>query len=314
MTLLLVAALSAVAVAMSDSLRIAARRSANAAARDQALWHLLGAEELARQMLRRDFEASPERTTLDAVWARGPAVFPIEGGRIEGVVTDRSNCFNLNSLALPDERGRYGINPEARDELQALAAALEAPAGDAAQLAASAADWVDANDVPDGRGAEDFDYALAAPPYRAANTLFAEVEEARALLGVSEPVFRAVRPWLCAYPDTSPARLNVNTLRAEDAPLLSALFAGALTTEAARDLIESRPAGGWTTLEEVWAEEPLAAVAASEGANGRLALTSAFFQLDARVYYNGAYAESTSFLAQTGGVVRVVRRRIGAAE
>ncbi len=269
---------------------------------------------MARQTLRRDYEASPDRTSLEAAWAQGPVVFAIEGGRIEGVLTDRSNCFNLNSLVVEEGRGVYRANAQAAAELTTLAAALEVPARDAARLAAAAADWADSDDAPSDRGAEDFDYAAAEPPYRAANTLFAEVEEVRALDGVDEAVFRALRPWLCAYPGTQAATLNVNTLRPEDAALLATVLGGALSLEEARDVIEDRPAGGWPSVEEFWAVEEIAAIAGEGPAHDRVALTSTFFQLDARVYYNGAYAESTSLLSRVGGAVSVARRRIGAAE
>jgi general secretion pathway protein K len=314
MTLLLVGALSAVAVAMSDSLRMTARRAANAQAHEQASWYLLGAEELVRQALRRELAASPDRTTLDAPWAKGPVVFPIDEGRIEGLVTDRSNCFNLNSLVTQDHQKGYVVNPDARDELVALAVAVGVDPGEAAQLAAVAADWIDSDDAPGQGGAEDFEYSTLSPPYRAANTLFGEVEEARALKGVGEKLFLALRPTLCAYPSTTPAKLNANTMQAEDAPVLAALFKGALTVEAARDVIAERPAGGWAKLDDFWATGQLSTIKVDSSARGRIVLASTFFQLSARVYYSGAYAESESLLAQSSGGVSVVRRRLGAAD
>jgi general secretion pathway protein K len=313
MTLLLVAALSAVSVAMSDGLRLAARRAANAEARDQALWYALGAETLARQTLRRDYEASPERTTLEAPWARGVA-FEIDGGRIVGALVDRANCFNLNALALADERRGYVANPETRAELVALAHALGVHPADAERFAAAASDWIDRDESPIGRGAEDFDYAGLEPPYRAANTLFAEVEEARALAGLGEDVFRALRPHLCAYPDTSPAVLNVDTLRAEDAALLVALLGEALSLDAARDVIAERPAGGWASAEEFWALEAMRAIAVEEAARERIAVTTGYFELRAQVFYRDAYAETASLMRRSGPVVSVLHRRIGGGE
>jgi general secretion pathway protein K len=313
MTLIVVAALSTVAVALSDGLLLAARRAANAEARDQALWHLMGAESLARQILRRDYEASPTRTTLDAPWGQ-PVSFPIDGGIMEGVILDRANCFNVNSLVVHSERRGYTGDPERRAELQRLAVALGLDQSDAERFAAAASDWIDGDESPIGRGAEDFDYALLEPPYRAANSLFAEVEEARALAGVGEDVFRALRRHLCAYPDTAPARLNVNTLHAEDAALLVALFGDALTLDAAKDVIAERPAGGWTSVEEFFALDRVREIALAEGLRNRVALTTDYFELEARVAYREAYAESVSLLQRTGGAVSVKRRRIGGGE
>jgi general secretion pathway protein K len=313
MTLLLVAALAAVASSMSDGLRLAARRAANAEARDQALWHARGAETLALQVLRRDFEESPDVTTLEAAWARGPAVFDTDDGRIEAVIADRSNCFNLNSLATPaGERGRVA-DPAAVAELAALIVALGGAPADARRFAAAAADWIDRDESPLGGGAEDFDYAGLEPPYRTANAPFVEVEEVRALFGVDELMFRALRPYLCAYPDPAPAVLNVNTLKAEDAALLATALGGVLDVEAAADAIAARPAAGWGSLDEFWSVEVVRAVAIPEAARHRVAVTSRYFALDARVFHRDAYVEATSFLHRSGPTVRVLWRRLGGA-
>lgn len=314
MTLMLVASLAAVAVSASERLTVSARRAANAGARDQALWNLLGAEVLARQIVRRDHEADAARTTRDGLWARQGVGFPTDGGRIEGAIADRSNCFNLNSLAAATDRRLYEASPEAKAELERLARALDLGAGDAERLAAAAADWIDSDSSPSGRGAEDFDYAAMDPPYRAANAPFAEVEELRALAGVTEATVRLMRPYLCAHPDSSPSTLNANTLRPEDAPLLVAALGGKLPLSAARDLIADRPSGGWPSLEAFWADERLAEIAFEEDERSRVGLTTRYFELAARVEHHGATAEGTSLLQRNGTVVTVVSRRIGSGE
>src|SRR5262249_38079325 len=152
-------------------------------------------------------------------------------------------------------------NPDAQEELQRLGEALRVSSGDAERLAAVAADWIDEDEAPIGRGAEDFDYAALNPPYRAANTLFAQVDEVRALAGVSEGLFRAMRPYLCAHPTSDASQLNVNTLRSEDAPLLVAALGEKLEIDAARDLIGERPAGGWPDAQSFFLSERLKDIA-----------------------------------------------------
>jgi general secretion pathway protein K len=311
MTLMLVAALSAVAVSASERLSVAARRASNAEDRDQALWNLMGAEALARQIIRRDHEADGTRTTRDGLWARAGVSFLTDGGRIGGSILDRSNCFNLNSLGVLDGRRGYTANPETQAELQSLAEALDVDGGDAERLAAAAADWIDGDTSPRGRGAEDFDYQMLDPPYRAANAPFTEVEEVRALAGVSERTFRVMRPYLCAHPTAEPSRLNVNTLRDEDAPLLVAVLGGKLDLDAARDLIAERPAGGWIDAPSFWSSERFKDIAVEDAVRERIAVATRYFELDARVEHRGAVAEGATLFERTGAVVTVVSRRIG---
>ncbi len=313
MTLMLVAALSAVAVSASERLSVSARRAANAEARDQALWNLMGAEALARQIIRRDHEGDASRTTRDGLWAQAGVAFPTDGGRIGGVILDRSNCFNLNSLAVIDDR-RAVANLAAQAELQRLAGALDLRASDAERLAAAATDWIDTDQAPVSGGAEDFDYATLDPPYRAPNAPFVEVEEIRGLAGVSEAVFRALRPHLCALPDAEPARLNANTLRPEDAPLLVAALGGKLDLDAARDLIAERPAGGWSDAPSFWTQEHLQLIAFDELERDRVGVATRYFELHARVEHRGAVVEGSSLFERSGTRATLVSRRIGGAE
>ncbi|MFO6379809.1 GspK family T2SS minor pseudopilin variant XcpX, partial [Pseudomonas aeruginosa] len=81
------------------------------------------------------------------------------------------------------------------------------------------ADWLDADQNPQGeQGAEDNQYLLEAPAYRAANRSFKDVSELR-LLKLSEADYRRLLPFVSALPEDAP--LNVNTA---SVPVLAAMF------------------------------------------------------------------------------------------
>ncbi|MGD2131800.1 MAG: type II secretion system minor pseudopilin GspK [Maricaulaceae bacterium] len=310
--LLLVSVMSITALGVAETVAYGARRSANVAARDQAAWYLLGAEELARSTIRRTFELDDEVTTLSQPWAVGPIQFDVESGLIEAELRDASNCFNLNSLAQRRDGGGYDVNEQAVQTLRHLLAALDVDPGAAARLANGAADWVDADERARNQGAEDYDYAFADPPYRTANGLFAEVDELRAISGVSEGVFRRVRPYLCARGDAEPARLNVNTLKSEDAPLLTALFEGRLSVDDAQDIIAERPDNGWRNADAFWVLEDVVILAVDESVRSQIGVAATHFELHARVQYLQAFAEAhTLFGVDAGGEARLIRRRMG---
>lgn len=309
--LLLVAVMTTVAVAVVDSIRFASRRSANVAARDQAVWYLMGAEQLAVQVLRRSWALDNDRTTLTEPWAGDMIVFPIEGGRIEAQITDGTNCFNLNALASAEE-DVASSSPGGR--LVTLLTAAEVDQSTAERVTALAADWIDPDLSVRRGGAEDDDYARAIPPYRTPGAAFAEVEEMRALDGVSERAFQAVQPWMCAHPTTAMSPININTVSPEQAPLLTMAFDGALSPELAADVLIDRPIGGWESIEEFYAVDQIALFAGEDDSrDAQLAVRSEFFQLRARVYYLDAYVEGRALLRQgADGSVAVLRRRFGA--
>lgn len=318
MVLLLVAVMSVVAVGVVDKLIAAGRRSANVAAHDQASWYLIGAEELAMQTLRRSRLLDPDRTTLQQPWAAGRLEFPIDGGRIEGEIFDATNCFNVNALANESGgggSGGYGVDADERALLLQLLELVEAPALDPRGFADALADWLDSDSQAAGRGAEDYDYALAHPPYRAANTLMAEIEEARALEGLGEGAFRVLRRYLCARPQTGPVAVNPNTLELERAELLAMVFEGALSVDQARQVLRERPARGWSSVDDFLDEPQIRAVAAPEGVADRIVLRSSFFELRARVYYLDAFVAARSLMsAPESGRIEVLRRRFGTDE
>ncbi|MCS2158435.1 type II secretion system minor pseudopilin GspK [Scandinavium sp. H11S7] len=89
-----------------------------------------------------------------------------------------------------------------------------------------------------------------------ANQVMRTLNELRLLPAFPVNSWAKVSQLLCALPDST-NKVNINTLTAEQAPLLSALFAGVLTKEDAIRLINARPESGWANVDafETQAEE-----------------------------------------------------------
>lgn len=165
------------------------------------------------------------------------------------------NCFNLNSTAVGPP-GRTASRPLGIEQLARLLTLLDVPADDAARISSATADWIDIDNQPGSGGAEDAAYARAATPYRTAATLLAEVSEWRAVAGVTPAIFARAQPHLCALPETELSRLNINSLVAADAPVLAAI--ANLPVSTARAAIIARPANGWPSPDQFWAQPLLA--------------------------------------------------------
>ncbi len=315
--LLLVTVMSTIAVEITDDIRFAWRRLIATQAREQAQWYALGAENFVHEVIRRSWEVDPERSTLASPWAQGPTVFPIDGGTLEGVVRDANNCLNLNSLVRPrGPRGGFEADADRVALYRSLLTVLEFDRADPESLADALSDWIDTDSVVRGRGAEDVEYSLMAPPSRPSNTLLNDVLELRGVAGYNEAVVRQLRPFVCVHPGTGQQELNVNTMAITQAPLLSVFLEGALTVSQAAAVLEARPVDGYadeqafiTALQSVTEVDGELQQAISE----RVGYQTLFYDATARVFYNELYLELNSMLAlnpDTGNVT-VLSRRFG---
>lgn len=312
--LVLVATMAALAVSMMDDIRFSIRRTANIAQREQAFWYAFGAEELARQAIWRSWQIDSGRSTLDEPWAQEGARFAIDGGYIEGDIADGGNCFNLNSLV--ERRGRnYVPREEAGEQFRALMAALEIGRDAAETIAHAVTDWIDSDDRAMPRGAEDYRYGTANPPYRTSATLIIEAEELRGIRKVTPQIYARLRPFICALPEPALSVINVNTLRLEQAPLLVMLVGeGALSLLGARAIIAARPERGYRDIATFLETPPFSALADDSPVRSQLAVQTRYYALRARIYYEQAYVTVSSLfeLVDSGRVI-LRGRRLGEA-
>lgn len=313
--LLLLVFMSSVALAITDDIRFAIRRTANLQMAEQAQWYALGAEELARQVVWRSWKSNPNRSTLNDPWARRAVNFPIDGGNIRGSVTDGGNCFNLNSVVMLTSQGFYVERERGVSQYRNLLEALDTDSDTAASLASALLDWVDSDSVPSPRGAEDGVYARLDPSYRTGGTILAEPTELRAIAGYTEPLYQRIRPFVCAFPDSELSIINVNTLREEDAPLLTMLTGRELRLTEAMRAIARRPSSGFRDIDDFFADESLAGISLDEDTRGQFALRTRYFNFKAHVQFHDAYVQLSSAIeVDHGGGLRTIARRYGAFE
>lgn len=306
--LLLVAVMSIIAVGVLDDIRFGVRRTANATGRSQAQLYALGAEELARVRIARLTRLDSGRTTLKGDWNGRDFTFPIENGVMKGRITDATGCFNLNSVA--EARGDRLFRREMGvRQLVILLGALGIPEGRGQTLANNLADWIDSDDIAMG-GAEDQDYARAAPAYRTGGAMLAEVSELRAVRGFTPDIYGRLRPFVCAPPTTDLSPINVNTLAPDRAVLITMITLGAIPPEAGARLLAQRPADGWDSLQTFWNDPILVDRVPEDAARDQVSLRTRFFSLDADVTFAGSSATLNTLLeADSSGGVKLAARR-----
>lgn len=294
--LLLVAVLSVIAVLVLDDVRFSIRRATNAQTAAQAQWHAAGAERVAVSQIRRLIAANPGRTPVDPAWDGRPLAFPLDHGQVTLTVSDGQSCFNLNSV-VEGTAGAYRRREEGVRQFLRLQQLLGVPSGRARRIADATADWIDSDAVPAAYGAEDGHYGREAPPRLTGGRLMIDGSELRAVAGMDAAGYRLLRPHVCALPRAILSPLNVNTLRIQDAPLLAMLAERDLSLQGARQIIASRPAGGWGSTYAFWSHPALAFASPVDEVRQQVTLETRYFDYAIDVRWSEARAVRTGLFA-----------------
>lgn len=215
--LLVVALATMLAADLAWELHLDIRRSESQLLHNQAMQFALGAEIMAADALRNDFEEDQAANEYcdypDEGWGT-EMTLPFEGGTVRGRLTDMQGRFNLNNLA---PNGRK--NEDAYQQFLRLLETL----GLERELAPRVLDWIDPDQTEEFGGAEDGTYTSKIPPYRAANTWFTTTSELLAVEGIIDPEDPSAARYdlLERYVSALPPGEKVNVNTAEDPVLLS---------------------------------------------------------------------------------------------
>lgn len=309
--LLMVTVMSAVAVAVIDDIRFAIRRTTNVNLAAQAHWYALGAEQYARQLIQDTPEEELERVLVSEDPGEGAAKFDIEGGWIEAAISDGSNCFNLNSVVTENDRGEYVVNRRGAAQYRNLLIGLDFAEGKRDDLTAALIDWIDSDSRPEPRGAEDYGYTDRPLPHRTGNTLLADVSELRAIQGYDAGVVSRLGPYVCTKPAADLTVLNLNSLRTDQAVLLTGLIGPALRPYEAQSLIAARPDGGYASVDAFWEQEQLSHLSVDQETRAQTALSTDTYALNAEVSFHEAFVVVTTLFQKDGQKLTLISRQFG---
>lgn len=312
--LLMVAVLAVIAATTLDRIALSTKLAINGNALAQARMFTYAAESIAAARIEDLIARDAAQTTLAGGWLGKEQILPIPVGTASATVRDGGNCFNLNSLVTESE-GRYQASATGQEQFVALMVVLGVNEGVARAVAAAATDWVDSDTVPLPSGAEDDAYRSSVQSYLTANRLFAHHSELRAVKGVTPAIYAKLRGWICALPEPSLSPLNVNTLSAEQAPLLVMLFPpNTLSPAAARAYLAKRPASGYGSLIRFWEAPEMSALKPSSSVQEQVKLTSKYFLLNTKVSLGETALEGEAMIVGTPSPARVVWRSWGERE
>lgn len=311
--LLLVAVMAVVAAVMLERLNLATRLAANSQALTQARLYALSAEDLATARLKSLVDASPGRTVDPQGLLGREFALPLARGTVTARVEDAGNCFNLNSLVEGDE-GNFALRPAGLSQLRALMAGLGFDESEAIPLSDAIVDWIDSDDRPLPNGAEDQHYLALPVPYRTAGRLIVDPSEVRAVRGMTPVFYARLRPWLCALPGAELSPLNVNTLRPDQARLLTMLSPRTIDIGRAQAVLAARPPTGLGSTADFL--RPFAAGGQTLGPEqiGQLQVRSRWFLVELAVAVDTIVLEEQALVDVGVTPARVVSRSWGDRE
>ena len=203
--LLVTAILVGLTTQILSSQHLVIQQNQNTFEHAQAVQYVLGAEELARQVLYDDaVNSGPGVDHLEEFWAQPVLPLDLDGiGVMQAYVLDLNRCFNLNWLATDTDKSQY-------KRLQRLLTNLQL----SLDLVDLIRDWVDSDQQVSGLGAEDSAYQLKTPPHFAANQPMLDLSELNMLIDVDPQEIQVLSKEVCVVPDTG-SKINVNTASAQ---------------------------------------------------------------------------------------------------
>lgn len=302
MVLLALALVVMLAAGMTRQLNIRVFKAGHYLAQQQGYSIALGAEAFARRILTRDFEDDKDDNamvdSLDEVWASNSAILPLdENGVVEVQIDDLGGRFNLNDLVTASGQ----VDTLAKDRFSRLLQAL----GINGISADTLVDWIDANDQTiSAYGAEDGQYLMADPGYRAANQPFTSVTELRLVQGMTEEIYQALKPYVAAVP-VSGMGINVNTA---SGPVLQSLHEK-LSESDIQSVLKKREEQPFENVQDFLALPEFAGLGLTAA---ELTVQTRFFEVVSRITYDNRVVTMVSTVFRNGeGKVRTISRDTG---
>lgn len=266
--LLIVTIAATVSITISTRLQLDVRRTGNLIAQDQAQFYLMAAEEWSQRILQQDKEDSTA-DSLDETWAVELPPIPVDGGSIQGRLTDLHACLNINALVVDN-----AVDATMQQRLTELFGRL----GVKTNPVQAIVDWIDSDlERTNPNGAEDGYYLNLETPYRTANTPLHSLSELRLIKGFEDgETFQLVEPYLCAFIiNSGNISININTASAEVLQSLS----DKMTESIADDIIAQRTEAPFTNIKDFTSFGKLSTIITN---TDKLSTSSEYFLLRAQ--------------------------------
>lgn len=251
--LILLVMMSALAAKISQQFCRNLQKTHYQVSQQQLRWAMLAQEKVVKDRLQTDASGESKPLDPEGDWHQ-PLETRGEDYTVVSQVEDAQDCFNVNNL-LAAEKVTQGQNAPAVPEKprnEQIVEQILTESGlshtTAEEVYQQLVDYLDGDTTTAKEGAESDAWAGVVPARQPANQMMRAIAEIRQLPALPAAAYPKVSKLLCALPDSA-SKVDVNTLKPEQAALLAALFPGKITEDDALRLIDSRPETGWENME-----------------------------------------------------------------
>lgn len=251
--LILLVMMSALAAKISQQFCRNLQKTHYQVSQQQLRWAMQAQEKVVKDRLQTDATGENNALSLDGDWHQ-PLETRGEDYTVVSQVEDAQDCFNVNNLLaaekIPQGQNAPAVPEKPRNEqiVEQILTESGISHTTAEEVYQQLVDYLDGDATTAKDGAESDAWAGVVPARQPANQMMRTIAEIKQLPAFPVAAYPKVSKLLCALPDSA-SKVDVNTLKPEQAALLAALFPGKLTEDDAVRLIDSRPETGWENME-----------------------------------------------------------------
>lgn len=251
--LILLVMMSALAAKISQQFCRNLQKTHYQISQQQLRWAMQAQEKVVKERLQTDASGESKALAADGDWHQ-PLETQGDNYTVVSQVEDAQNCFNVNNLLAADKivqnQDAPALTEKPRKEQVVEQILTDAGIGQttAEEIYLQLVDYLDGDSTTVKEGAESDAWAGVVPARQPANQIMRNIAEIKLLPAFPDAAYSKVSTLLCALPDTA-SKVNVNTLKPEQAAVLAALFPGKMTKEDALRLLDVRPDAGWESME-----------------------------------------------------------------
>lgn len=219
----------------------------------QLRWAMQAQEKVVKDRLQNDASGESKPLSPDGDWHQ-PLETQGDDYTVVSQVEDAQDCFNVNNLLALEKpaqgQAQSAVPEKPRNEriVEQILTQSGLSQSTAEEVYLQLVDYLDGDATTAKDGAETDAWAGVVPARQPANQMMRTISEIKLLPAFPAAAYPKVSKLLCALPDSA-SKVDVNTLKPEQAALLAALFPGKLTEDDALRLIESRTESGWENME-----------------------------------------------------------------
>ena len=242
---------------------------------------------------------------------KSPINLPLERGNLEANIVDMGQCFNLNSLISISTTGEETANQENLEFFKNLMKSLFIQDQKIEEITAAVIDWLDKDFFPDSYlGVEDDYYRNEKPSRLTSNQFFFDITELRDVKGMTEEIFQKLKPYICAF-NSVETKININSLNPFYPNILVALSSNTLSDLEARNILNSKPLGGYSSVSDFLNQQEIKTAFSSKFSKSNLTLETKYFILNTNIKIDDKDFHLKSHIFMLNESPKVIRRKFG---